>query len=353
MKISIIRPGELGPQDIACWRRLQQSHASLHSPCFTPEFTFAVAAVRPRLRVAVLEQDGGIAGFFPFEGRWGAGLPVAGRFSDHHGVVAAPTTRWDWQALLRACGLGYWPFDHLPAWQQPPVELKQTSSPGLDLSGGYEAWLAGRLTQGSTLASLPRKLRKLEREVGPIRFEADCRDRAVFDTVLRLKSQQCRRTGQLDSLAWPWARQLLEQVWGTDTPGFGGRLSALYAGETLVAAHLGMRSCTVWHWWFPVYSQEHHRYSPGAQLLLHVARAAARSGHALLDLGKGDEPYKAAFADTALPLVEGIVHRPAPITVARSVRKHVGHWLRVSPLAQPLRPLLRGFELLRHGAGAN
>lgn len=352
MKISVIRATELGPSERARWEELQAGAPALASPCFSHEFTRAAAAVRPDVRIAVLEQDRQVVGFFPHQCRWGAGLPVGGRLSDHHGVVAAANTRWDWHALLKACGLSYWQFDHLAASQRPGVPVMQSGSHGLDLSRGYQAWWQAKLAAGSNLSQLPRKARKLEREVGPLRFEADCRDPAVFDTVIRLKSEQCRRTAQLDFFAWGWTRALVEQVRDTQAPRFAGRLSALYAGDTLVAAHFGMRSPGVWHWWFPVYSHAHQAYSPGALLLSRVAEAAASQGHGLLDLGKGDERYKLSFADCETPVVEGIVTRPTLLTWARGLKKGTGRWLRTSSLAQPLRPLLQRYRRYVDAVGA-
>lgn len=342
MKVSVITAHELGAAERRRWEELQRSNGRLASPCFCWEFTAAAAAARPDVRIAVMEEHQSIVGFFPFQTRWGAGLPAGGRLSDHHGVIAGPDTTWDWHALLKSAGLAYWQFDHLPAWQRPRgTVVTEATSPGLDLSRGYDAWLRRRLEGGHSVNKMPRKIRKLTREVGPLRLELDCRDRQVFDTVIRLKSEQCRRTRQLDFFAWPWTRALVEHIRDIDHANFGGRLSALYAGDTLVAAHFGMRSDKVWHWWFPVYSQEHSIYSPGSLLLLQVAEAAAAEGHVLLDLGKGDEPYKASFSDCASPLVEGCISRPTLVTAARALRKGAGRWLRTSPVAQPLRPLVQ------------
>jgi len=298
----------------------------------------------------VLEEHQAIAGFFPFQGRHGAGEPAGGRLADHHGVIASAETRWDWQELLRAAGLGYWQFDHLPYWQRPHgVAVTRALSPALDLSQGHEAWLRRRLAASRSMHETLRKMRKLEREAGPLRLEPNSRDRAVFDTVIRLKREQCVRTGQLDFFAWPWTRALVECIRDIDEPAFGGRLSALYAGDTLVAAHFGMRSDKVWHWWFPVYNHAYGSHSPGLALLMRLAEHAAAEGHLLLDLGKGDEAYKDRFSDCAMPLAEGLVSRPALATAVRRLRKAAGAWLRTSPYAQPLRPLV---QRLRPGAAA-
>jgi CelD/BcsL family acetyltransferase involved in cellulose biosynthesis len=342
MRIFLVRPGELGRPELARWEELQNANPYLKSPYFTHQFTSAAAAARGDVRVAIMEEAHRIVGFFPHQQRWSIGAPVGGRLSDHHGVVCEPGLRWDWRHLLQACRLAYWPFDHLPACQAPPVPLVAECSPGLDLSRGYDAWWTRRTGATGALSCLPRKSRKLEREFGPLRFEENSRDPAVFARVLQLKSEQCRRTGQPDFFAWNWTQALVSAVRDTDEQTFGGRLSALYVGDMLMAAHFGMRSSRVWHWWFPVYNAQWRRFSPGALLLLKVAEAAAAGGHDLLDLGKGPERYKTSFADSAQPLVEGVVSRPALLTFVRTLRKGTGRWLRAHGWRGQLKPWLPG-----------
>lgn len=348
MKISVLLPHELDAGTLHRWACLQRANPMLASPFYSPGFVLAAGETRRDVRVAVLEDGHAVAGFFPFQRQWAAGRPVADYLSDHHGVIAAAGTDWDWLELLRSCGLAYWRFDHLCAQQRPPGPVQRGSSPALDLQHGFKAWQAGRIAAGARrLGELPRKARKLAREVGPLRFEANTRDPRVLAHVIASKSAQCVRTGARDCFAPGWTRDLVERIAATDDADFGGRLSALYAGDQLVAAHFGMRSREVWHWWFPVYSHAHAAYSPGSLLLLQVAQAAAAEGHRLLDLGKGDEPYKASFADIALPLMEGCVARDALGTRLRALRKDAGRWLRNSPWAQPLRPVLRHFGRLQ------
>lgn len=349
MKISVIAPAELDRPARQRWRELQASTSALGSPYFSCEFTLAVADSRPDVRIAVLEEDNAVVGFFPYQVRWGAGLPVGGCLSDHHGVIAAPDTQWRWEELLRASRLAYWQFDHLAAWQRPQqMQVTDAVSPGIDLSCGFAAYKRGRLDAGHRIGKLDCQARKLARELGPLRFEANARDPRLLETVVQLKLEQCRRTGAIEFFSWPWTRALVERIHGIDDPLFGGRLSALYAGDTLVAAHFGMRSQRVWHWWFPVYDHAHARHSPGALLLLSLAEAAAAQGHELVDLGKGQDAYKDSFADCSLPLLEGCVTRPAVVTLMWQIKKDAGHWLRTSPVAQPLRPILRQARRLRY-----
>jgi CelD/BcsL family acetyltransferase involved in cellulose biosynthesis len=351
MKISVISVAELDASAISAWHRLQQGNPALASPYFSAEFTQAVAAVRPELRIAVIESDHVVAGLFPFENSGGRGQAVGAPLSDHHGIVCAPGAHFDWKSLLHATGLSYWTFDHLPRDQAPPgVAVTHSLSPSLDLSRGFTAWKQGRIAAGiGSMTQLDRKSRKLAREFGPLRLESHAGDRAVFDAVLKGKSMQCQRTGAHDFFAGRWARELVERVWQTQSESFGGRLSALYAGDTLVAAHMGMRSATTWHWWFPVYDHAFSKHSPGALLLMQVAQAAADQGHTLLDLGKGDDAYKNHFADGGLPLVEGWVKRPALATALQGARRQARAWWRESDLVRPMRRNL--FPWLRR-AGA-
>lgn len=346
MKISVIAASDLDLSLQATWRTLQSSNPVLQSPYFAPEFTLAVAGVRPDVRIAVLEDGARVVGFFAHQARWGMGWPVGGILSDHHGVVCASGTCWDWRTLLRAAGLASWRFDHLPHEQAPAGAILATArSPGLDLSQGFEAYQAARRARSRRLSDLDRKARKLARELGPLRFTAHTTDPRIFEAVIRLKSQQCQRTGATDFFARDWTRALTERICAIEQPDFGGRLSALYAGDALVGAHLGMRSRRVWHWWFPVYEHAAGAYSPGALLLLHVAQAAADQGHDLLDLGKGNDAYKKSFADDGLPLAEGWIHRHALSTAWLSTYAAARRWAKTARLTQPLR---RGIKRARH-----
>ena len=342
MKISVISAAELDEGARARWLDLQRSNPALASPYFCPDFTLGVADSCADVRIAVMEEAQSIVGFFPFQARWTVGAPVGRLMSDHHGVICAPATRWHWGDLLRAAGLSCWRFDALCAAQAPNTGLRHGKSPGLDLSRGFAAYWEGRLAvHRHTMHRFERMARKLERDVGPVRFVENSRDPAVFDTLLRLKSEQYQRTGAADVFKLRWPRALLEWMHREDLPHFGGRLAALYVGDRLAAASFAIRSDTVWHVWFPVYDPAMARYSPGIQLLLLTAQDAARQGHRLVDLGRGDEAYKALFADHETPVVEGAFARSAAASSVFIAPYRAARWLLSTPVGQQLRPWVR------------
>jgi CelD/BcsL family acetyltransferase involved in cellulose biosynthesis len=324
VKISVVHPAELSPAELDRWRRLQD-RPELANPFLSPEFAVCVGRVRAGARVALLEDGPVLVGFFPHErGGFGVGRPIGAGLSDCQGLVHAPGLEWDPRALLRACGLAVWEFDHLLAGQRPfaPYHRARRPSPVIDVSDGYDAWLAARRRAfKQTITALGRKQRKLDREEGPVRFQFDSKDHQVLDALMRWKSAQYRRTGRSDRFARPATVQLVRDLLQTRAPGCSGTLSVLYAGQRPVAIHFGLRSATTLTCWFPTYDVARSKYSPGLMLYLFMAEAIAAAGLCRLDLGKGDEEYKAVLGNQELLVAEGCVERPAPVAVARRLQQ--------------------------------
>jgi len=336
MKIKAIPAAELSPQHLSQWSMLQQSNPELASPYFCPEFTVAVASVRPDVYVAVLEDAGQAVGFFPFQrNRLGIGKPVGGALSDYHGVIGVKNLRLDPRELLHGCDLVCWDFDHLSASQELFQEYHRTivESHIMDLSGGFASYVSRLRENGSKLLKQTNKsIRRLERHIGPLRFCHQVNDIGVLRTLLRWKSAQYRRFGLVDVFNRSWTVKLLEQIHSTSTDDFSGMLSALYADDELLAVHMGMRSRTVWHWWFPSHNPEHLRYSPGIVLRLRAAQCAESIGIKIIDMGKGDTSHKFRFRTGTIKLAEGRVEVPSLTTTARKLYRNTEAWVRRTPL---------------------
>jgi len=82
-------------------------------------------------------------------------------------------------------------------------------------------------------------------------------------------------------------------------------LAVLYAGDSVVAAHLGLASRRTLAWWFPVYDPTYAEFSPGLVMLVDLARTMGDHGLSVLDLGKGSEPYKDRLSNTAIEVLSG------------------------------------------------
>ena len=105
-------------------------------------------------------------------------------------------------------------------------------------------------------------------------------------------------------------------------------LSVLFAGERPVAAHLGMRSRTAWHYRLPTYDRDFAKYSPGLILLLEMAAQAPALGIRMIDLGKGSALYKQRLMSGAVPLIEGVVPASPLRAAAMTLRAGVKEWVR-------------------------
>ncbi len=348
VRYSVKRVGELSEAERAAWVGVHDSEASLASPYFHPEYSAAVAAVRSDVWVTVIENDGAAVGFFPFQrGALGFGRPVGGPLSDFHGVIAAAGARWDVAGLLGGSGLSTWEFDHLISGQEQFAGYRASEhrSPVIDVSEGYEAYMAGRRAEGSKQILKAEGLgRKLEREVAPMRVELDSQDSAVLERVMKWKSEQCAESGVPDVFGVAWTRGLMERLKSTRTAGFAGVLSALYVGDELAAAHFGMRSRTVWHYWFPSYDEKYAKFSTGLLLLLRMAQAAQGMGVRVIDLGKGESMYKQRLMSGATTIWEGRAERPSLGSTLGRWRRRAEAWSQAGVIAAPVRVSLRALR---------
>jgi CelD/BcsL family acetyltransferase involved in cellulose biosynthesis len=330
MEVAVIRPGELGPAECARWRALQHSNPLLDNPFLAPEFTLAVGHARSNARVGVLESGGEVVGFFPYELQGPRVARAIGLgLSDCQGLVHAEGWDPDPQALLKGCRLAVWEFDHLIADQElfAPYHALRYASPIMDLSSGYEGYVENRQRASKkTVKATFAKARKLEREVGEVRFDFDVRNRDELELLMRWKSAQYRRTLRHDRFAKRWIVRLVEDLFANRTSGCSATLSMLYVGGRPIAGHLGLRSETVLACWFPAYDVEFAKYSPGLLLHFRMAEAAAACGIHYLDLGKGQAAYKESLANSALKVAEGWVERSSPIALLRRVQRAPRHY---------------------------
>jgi CelD/BcsL family acetyltransferase involved in cellulose biosynthesis len=335
----------LTTEHIAAWRTLQSANPTLGNPYFCPEFTLLSASVRNDIFVALLKENKQIVGFFPFQRQSrNHARPVAGTLSDYHGIISGPDLSVDLPALLQACALSRWEFDHLLGNQHSFASYckTQATSPIIDLAEGFEGYYAQRLQVCTKrFKDLARLERLLTKEVGPLRYESHVGDSELLNCLLQWKTQQFSESGLIDIFSFDWTRQLVHAIHGTQTPDFSGKLSVLYAGDEVVAMHMGMCSKSVWHYWFPSYDHRFKKYSPGLLLLLEIAKDAAHRGCKMVDMGKGESSYKSYFSNGEIALWQGTAVRPSPWHPVQSTLTTVAHqvaqMIRSTPLVAPAR----------------
>jgi CelD/BcsL family acetyltransferase involved in cellulose biosynthesis len=364
LRIRLVRPGELTGAD---WNHLLASPLNLDSPFLGPGFAAAVDLSRGGVHVAVVER-GSDRAFFAFQRHaLGVGAPLGAYgiaphrsplgISDHHGIVTSDLDMIDLGALLPACGLRCWSFDHLTVRADcfAPFRDGVRSSPLITIPpGGIVEWTDRQRASGSRLLTeLARKRRRLEREIGDVRFAIHSDDPRDLDRLVAMKRSQYRRTDSPDRLRPGWVSRLLRTLQQTQTPEFAGRLSVLRVGDRIAAMHLGLRSTTTWHWWIPAYDPAFARHSPGQLLLWEMVRVSESEGIACIDLGAGDARYKDRFADDRTWLASGRVGRlPPPHELAIQTEALLrSQALRHQGVGDGLRAVRRVVRRVRGGQG--
>ena len=316
-----MRASALSTSLVERWRALLPNEADLASPFFHPGYSLAAAEVLEGVEVCVVTLNGTAVGFYPFERiEPFAGRPVGGAMSNFQGMIAASDVAWTATDLLRGARLHALGFHHQVRGQSAFDAFVQRTveSPLIDLTGGWDGYLEARRAAGvSSFNALPRKMRKIEREVGPIRFEAHTGDERALERLVEWKRAQYER----GSLHRDWAVEIIRRLLARQEPEFAGTLSALWAGDRLLAVHAGIRTARNWHYWFPAYDPAVGTLSPGLVLIHEMCRWAASVGITRIDLGPGEGAHKALFqtGTTAVSIGTVSVPRSEPL-IARLVR---------------------------------
>ena len=302
----------LSSQDRRQWRQLRAANPELRSPFFSLAFFDAVQAVRSDVLVGVIREHDEPVGFFPFHRVGRVAKPVGRFLNDAHNVIAGPDTTIDWLSLLARCQVRAFDFHALVGG---PPELLQKYGAGTvesfrsDLGDDSEAFLEHLRSRHRTIFKQAQKTRKLGREIGPLQLEVDCRDPQLLEQTLDWKRAQYRRTNILDLFSLPWTRDLMKHFHQHGEGEAKGVLSVLRAGDTVVAAHFGLREGELLHYWFPCYSPEFGRYSPGTALFTELVRQASQHGIRCIDMGYGEQPYKRKQTETVTTVGFGCVSR--------------------------------------------
>jgi CelD/BcsL family acetyltransferase involved in cellulose biosynthesis len=302
----VVRADRLAPLEIAHWDDLCMRHSHLHSPFLSPHYCLAVARCLPRVYVCVIEGDAGTRAFLPFQFRTpvheglGSAERVGEEMTDYFGLVAPPEFRVKSDALLRLCGLHYLQFSHLDETQLAYGLTGEQPEPGYQVRIGnpQEYWDELRKEHKNFVKNVERGMRQVESHFGPIRFtlvESDWR--SPLEHLVAFKTRQYLESGRFDLFATKWKRRLLDRLGGLEPPTCSGIMSTLFAGETWLASHFGLRSTTILHYWFPVYNAQLSRFGPGHLLLKKLLDSLKALGVGVMDYGAGTDFYKSQSAN--------------------------------------------------------
>jgi CelD/BcsL family acetyltransferase involved in cellulose biosynthesis len=289
----------------------------------SPEFAAALGRCRSDVRIAVIRDGDETVAFLPFQkGTFRIGWALGIRVSDAQAVICEPEFAFNPMELIRDCELGMWEFDHLVSHMDEFGPCISGIAPAfvMDVREGYGEYMRQRnRDRGRLVRSLAQKRRRLIREHGELEFVFDSTDPTALDALMDWKSAQYHRMGWIDQFSRPWMRDLVQELTTSDTPSCRGTLSTLSAGGHLIAAHFGIRTAARLSLWFPAYDAGYGRYSPGLLLFFAMAEAAPEHHIGILDMSKGEMPYKNSLASWTYPVASGRVKVNPLSVLARRV----------------------------------
>jgi CelD/BcsL family acetyltransferase involved in cellulose biosynthesis len=318
MRVTTVRPGDLGPDEAETWATFQRSSPLMLSPYLSLTFAQIVGSARPNARIAVVEDAGQIVAFLAYEPTsMKLAEPIGYPMNDLQGIISADT-EIDARSIIRKAGLRGWRFYYTPAQHRPliPHHYSDTTVQCalIDLSEGYQSWISGHSKSGTKRVA--EKRRSLQRHVGPVSLLWNSSRPEHLGQLLEWKTGKhswMRRMFADD----PSAIRIVEDMAAASSPDCSGVVSVLRAGDHTVAVHLGLQGPRGLSSWFPSYDSELSRFSPGLMMWYPIAEEAANRGVMLIDFGYGQHDYKFRLANGSYPVAGGAVWASQIEEVAR------------------------------------
>jgi CelD/BcsL family acetyltransferase involved in cellulose biosynthesis len=315
MRVDNVHASKVSDGDLAAWRALLSADPELSSPYLTPEWTQLVARHRSDVRVAVFHDDiGAPLGFLPVQlGDHGAAMPVGGPICDYQAFIGP--VGLDLSDAAKALGVGR--IDLTAGLANNAVgEALLTHDKGhvVRFDNGFNGWSEQRAAAGSkTVSRARKKLAKLTRDHdGDVGVEAFSTDAGAFETLLRWKREQMRRTGVKDIFRRAWINGVVRDCFASPAgnPDFGSAMFVLRVKGAPAAVLFCLGARTTLHAWFVAHDEALSAHSPGLILFVEAIRAAAAAGYTEMDLGPGDYRFKESLATDARPVGAGFIGRP-------------------------------------------
>jgi CelD/BcsL family acetyltransferase involved in cellulose biosynthesis len=299
MRVTVARPGDLGPSEASLWARFQKSSPELQNPFFSLTFAQVVDRHRPNARVAVVEDNGAIQAFLPFELRTGrVGMPIGYPMNNLQGFITSGLpvdVRW----VVKHAGLRGWRFTSAPVDQRDLAPFRHEGTtvpcPVIDLTKGDLSLISER----------KKARRALEKKFGTVRLEWHSAQPLQIDRLIEWKSRKYQGTARLFSD--PTARSIVEYLAVSDGIDCCGVVSTLFAGSRVAAVHLGLLGPDSLAGWFMSYDPELSGFAPGMMLWNPLAKAAEERGIAQIDLGSGQDAYKFGLSNDSYMVAGGAV----------------------------------------------
>ncbi|MDR3542775.1 MAG: GNAT family N-acetyltransferase [Desulfocapsaceae bacterium] len=315
--IECFKINELPAKYRQIWEDLVQTCGACRNAFLTPLFCDAVAAAGSDVRTVIVLRHGQAHSILPYQmkpgilGKLGVAERVGGEMSDYFGIVTKDEMHFDVAALLRSARISALEFSHLGETQSTYGLYGESPRKGLTIDLGASEdnyWRSLQASNKKLTSDTERRFRKLIADYGPVQFELQSsRPDDDLKSLIKHKIKQYRRTGNMGAVLFQQKNiDLLFRLLRVNARECTGYISVLKIGDRLIAGHFGLLCYGTLHYWFPVYDQEFHSYSPGRLLLMHLLREGLSAGIRRIDRGEGDAAYKRDFANCEQIYYKGV-----------------------------------------------
>ena len=326
MQVTVVRPSELGESEAAQWRAFQSSSLMMSHPFHSLSYAKAWDKVNANARVTVVEDNGQIEAFIPYEiGDGKIASTLGGAHTVVDGVVSSGAPL-DMRAIIKKSDLRGWRFSLAPVDQKALDPHRYhgvhhwRSASYVDLSEGYDNYLAG-LSEGvkKRIARTETYRRSLQRKMGSVSFDWANSKPEFFDQLIEWKSAQHSNVS-----TWgPQTMSVMRELASTDDDDCRGLIGVLFAGEETAAVTFCLEGPGVIALWTLAYNPEFSRFSAGTMQLLDLIKNAATHGIRMVDFGADDtvvtNTYKDRFRNATYELSGGGVWSSRLGAAARSL----------------------------------
>lgn len=319
MNYSVIRKSisKITEKELLCWRSLLASSVSSAQIFSSPEFCTAVDKVQGGVQIIMLKEGESVKLVLPVQkdrgvgGLLGAFSQVGLGISDFFDMVSDEREQYNIAKIFEKAGVRSLYYTHAPSRIKSaylPLKISGATYRIVTSDPSANIWEVAQKTNPTYWGDAARKLRRLEKELGLIEFSWHEDSQDNFNLLVEAKLAQYAATGHPNApLFNRGTQQILKYLLSSNNDNCKGLMSVLRAGDRVLALHLGLKTKTHLHNWFPVYINAYARHSPGKVLFMQILKNSKINGVTSFDFGEGLADYKIAAANEVEELGRGLL----------------------------------------------